>query len=194
MPGPLHRCGDGEGHVVGKLMIRLGAECGLRRGEIARVHSDDVVADSAGRSLIVRGKGDKQRVMPFGAPATRPCVIGWNMAVPYYAVTCRTTRSFWDRRAGGSVNVWCARWCTTGHGRPACLTSVRMRCATVRRPICVDGGADLRGGAGDARAFLLENYTTLYARLHRAAQEPLRTGLSAGMTTMWTLVNKLSKD
>lgn len=47
------------------LMIRLGAECGLRRGEIARVHSDDVVADSAGRSLIVRGKGDKQRIVPL---------------------------------------------------------------------------------------------------------------------------------
>ena len=48
-----------------KLMIRLGAECGLRCGEIARVHSDDVVADSAGRSLIVRGKGDKQRIVPL---------------------------------------------------------------------------------------------------------------------------------
>lgn len=48
-----------------KLMVRLGAECGLRRGEIARVHSDDVVADSAGHSLIVRGKGDKQRIMPL---------------------------------------------------------------------------------------------------------------------------------
>lgn len=48
-----------------KLMIRLGAECGLRRGEIARVHSDDVVADSAGYSLIVRGKGDKQRIVPL---------------------------------------------------------------------------------------------------------------------------------
>ena len=48
-----------------KLMIRLGAECGLRRGEIARVHSDDVVADSAGWSLIVRGKGDKQRIVPL---------------------------------------------------------------------------------------------------------------------------------
>lgn len=48
-----------------KLMVRLGAECGLRRGEIARVHSDDVVADSAGRSLIVRGKGDKQRIVPL---------------------------------------------------------------------------------------------------------------------------------
>ena len=48
-----------------RLMIRLGAECGLRRGEIARVHSDDVVADIAGRSLIVRGKGDKQRIVPL---------------------------------------------------------------------------------------------------------------------------------
>lgn len=48
-----------------KLMIRFGAECGLRRGEIARVHSDDVVADSAGHSLIVRGKGDKQRIVPL---------------------------------------------------------------------------------------------------------------------------------
>ena len=48
-----------------RLMIRLGAECGLRRGEIARVYSDDVVADSAGRSLIVRGKGDKQRIVPL---------------------------------------------------------------------------------------------------------------------------------
>lgn len=48
-----------------RLMIRLGAECGLRRGEIARGHSDDVVADNAGRSLIVRGKGDKQRIVPL---------------------------------------------------------------------------------------------------------------------------------
>ena len=48
-----------------RLMIRLGAECGLRRGEIARVHSDDVVADSGGRSLIVRGKGDKRRIVPL---------------------------------------------------------------------------------------------------------------------------------
>lgn len=48
-----------------RLMIRLGAECGLRRGEIAAVHSDDVVADSIGHSLIVRGKGDKQRIVPL---------------------------------------------------------------------------------------------------------------------------------
>lgn len=56
-----------------KLMIRLDAECGLRRGEIARVHSDDVVTDSAGRSLIVRGKGDKQRIVPL--PDDLACII-----------------------------------------------------------------------------------------------------------------------
>lgn len=56
-----------------KLMVRLGAECGLRRGEIARIHSDDVVADSAGRSLIVRGKGDKQRIVPL--PDDLACII-----------------------------------------------------------------------------------------------------------------------
>lgn len=56
-----------------RLMIRLGAECGLRRGEIAAVHSDDVVADSIGRSLIVRGKGDKQRIVPL--PDDLACII-----------------------------------------------------------------------------------------------------------------------
>ena len=56
-----------------RLMIRLGAECGLRRGEIALVHSDDVVADSAGRSLIVRGKGDKQRIVQL--PDDLACII-----------------------------------------------------------------------------------------------------------------------
>ena len=49
-----------------RLMILLAAECGLRRAEIAQVHSVDVVADSSGhRSLIVHGKGDKQRIVPL---------------------------------------------------------------------------------------------------------------------------------
>jgi integrase len=46
-------------------MIRLGAECGLRRAEIAQVNSRDVMDDLLGRSLIVHGKGDKQRIVPL---------------------------------------------------------------------------------------------------------------------------------
>ena len=45
-----------------RLMLRLGAECGLRRFEIAKVHSRDVMRDLVGWSLVVVGKGDKQRI------------------------------------------------------------------------------------------------------------------------------------
>lgn len=48
-----------------RLMARLGAEAGLRRAEIARVRTDDLTADLLGWSLIVRGKGNKQRVVPL---------------------------------------------------------------------------------------------------------------------------------
>lgn len=48
-----------------KNMIRLAAECGLRRGEIARVNSHDVTPDLLGYSLIVHGKGNKDRIVPL---------------------------------------------------------------------------------------------------------------------------------
>lgn len=48
-----------------RLMLRLGAECGLRRSEIATTSSADVLDDVGGRSLMVRGKGDKQRIVPL---------------------------------------------------------------------------------------------------------------------------------
>lgn len=41
-------------------MIRLGAECGLRRHEIAKAHADDV---EAGEWLHVIGKGGKHRIV-----------------------------------------------------------------------------------------------------------------------------------
>lgn len=47
------------------LMARLAAEAGLRRAEVAKVHADDLCADDLGWSLIVHGKGDKQRVVPI---------------------------------------------------------------------------------------------------------------------------------
>lgn len=48
-----------------RLMARLAGEAGLRRGEVAVVHSDDLIRDLHGWSLIVHGKGDKQRVVPL---------------------------------------------------------------------------------------------------------------------------------
>lgn len=48
-----------------RLILRLAAECGLRRGEIAVIHSDDMMDDLVGWSLLVHGKGGRQRIVPL---------------------------------------------------------------------------------------------------------------------------------
>ncbi|MDF1705077.1 MAG: tyrosine-type recombinase/integrase [Aeromicrobium sp.] len=54
-----------RGDVRTRLMVRLAAECGLRRAEVAGLHSDDLVEDMAGWTLRVRGKGGKVRDVPL---------------------------------------------------------------------------------------------------------------------------------
>jgi site-specific recombinase XerD len=54
------------------LMIRLAGQAGLRRAEVACLHRDDLLAGLDGPSLIVHGKGARQRVIPITAElATR---------------------------------------------------------------------------------------------------------------------------
>lgn len=48
-----------------RLILRLAAECGLRRGEIAQIHSDDIMDDLLGWSIYVHGKGGKKRIVPL---------------------------------------------------------------------------------------------------------------------------------
>ena len=48
------------------MMLRLAAEDGLRRGEVAKVHTDDVGWSAAGLpQLQVHGKGGKVRIIPI---------------------------------------------------------------------------------------------------------------------------------
>jgi integrase/recombinase XerC len=48
-----------------RLAIMLAGYCGLRRGEIVRVHSDHIVEDGDGWSLRVVGKGGHVRYVPL---------------------------------------------------------------------------------------------------------------------------------
>jgi len=49
------------------LMVRMAAECGLRRAEVAQIHTRDVITGSkrGEYSLVVHGKGGKERVVPL---------------------------------------------------------------------------------------------------------------------------------
>jgi site-specific recombinase XerD len=62
------------------LMARLACEAGLRRAEVACVHTDDLVDSINGHELIVHGKGGKQRVLPITATLAagiiRACPLG----------------------------------------------------------------------------------------------------------------------
>lgn len=48
-----------------RLMLRLAASCGLRRAEVAQVHTRDIVRDAIGYSILVRGKGGRARTVPL---------------------------------------------------------------------------------------------------------------------------------
>ena len=47
------------------VILRLASEAGLRRGEISRVHVDDLSRDLLGWTLLVHGKGGKRRWVPL---------------------------------------------------------------------------------------------------------------------------------
>ena len=67
------------------LMVSLAAHLGLRRGEIARIHADDLFEDLTGWSLIVHGKGGKDRTVPIGGEildALRARGPGWAFPSP----------------------------------------------------------------------------------------------------------------
>jgi integrase len=56
----LDQAGEAE-----QLMLVLACELGMRRAEVAQVHTRDVVDDLAGASLVVHGKGGRQRMVPL---------------------------------------------------------------------------------------------------------------------------------
>lgn len=53
---------SGDARVT--LMVELAGWCGLRRAEIAQVHRDDLSEDAGGWTLLVHGKGGRERIVP----------------------------------------------------------------------------------------------------------------------------------
>ncbi|MBX9919012.1 MAG: tyrosine-type recombinase/integrase [Mycolicibacterium frederiksbergense] len=70
-----------------RLMLRLAAEGGLRRAEVAQVSTSDLSFGLSGAQLLVHGKGNKKRVIPItdelaeliaaGAPGHTPALAAF---------------------------------------------------------------------------------------------------------------------
>jgi integrase/recombinase XerC len=64
-PETVYRAALGAATPRERLMLRLAAEHGLRRGEVALVHSRDLEPDLDAWALLVHGKGGKERLVPL---------------------------------------------------------------------------------------------------------------------------------
>lgn len=65
VPAPVYHDAVRKADQRTALMMRLAHDAGLRRAEIAVVHSDDVREDLLGWSLLVHGKGNRLRLVPL---------------------------------------------------------------------------------------------------------------------------------
>lgn len=89
-------------HVRNRAMLELLYATGVRVGELARLDVDDVLFDD--RLLRVLGKGEKERMVPFGIPA-RDAVREWaRRGRPLLAIPSSGPALFLGRR-GRRVDV-----------------------------------------------------------------------------------------
>lgn len=101
-----------------RLMLRLAAELGLRRGEIAHLHSTDLRRDPGGWVLAVHGKGGVQRTVPVSAGLARDIRLrgpGW---------------IFPSQRGGHVTPAWVGTLCSTALGPKATVHGLRHRFAS----------------------------------------------------------------
>lgn len=67
IPEPALQAALAQANSRCRLILRLAHEAGLRRGEIAVVHLNDLRLESGGWALLVHGKGGKERVVPLNS-------------------------------------------------------------------------------------------------------------------------------
>jgi integrase len=65
VPEPIYEAAMRKADERTTLIMRMAHDAGLRRSEIAQGHSDDLRPDLIGWSLLVHGKGRKQRIVPL---------------------------------------------------------------------------------------------------------------------------------
>ena len=131
---------DGKRHAVelrDAAMLELLYATGMRVGELTGLDVGDVAFSN--RTAKVTGKGDKQRVIPFGLRPPVRWNDGWRTDDRVWRMAGRAARCSSARAAGASTSGSCGGRCTNTRMTPACPTSARTRCGTAPRRTCSTG-------------------------------------------------------
>ena len=122
-----------------QLIVELLYASGIRVSELCGLDIDDV--DTSRRLLRVLGKGNKQRTVPFGAPAQAALAAWLSDGRPALATAIRVRRFCWARGGGGWTRGRPAPSCTR-RSRPSTAhpTSARTACGTAPPRICSRAG------------------------------------------------------
>lgn len=157
-------------------MLEVLYATGIRVAELVSMDLGSV--HYGNRTIIVTGKGDKQRVVPFGVPAQHALEQWTEQGRPCLMTPRSGNALFMARGARASTSVWSAASCTARRRALACPTSRRTPCGTARPRICSTGSGPARG-AGDAGAFLTGDDAALHTCVDRAAQIAVQAGVPA---------------
>jgi integrase/recombinase XerD len=138
-----HPQGEGALALRDRAMLEVAYASGLRVSELIGLQRANV--DLSGRALTVTGKGDKQRLVPFGRSAARTLVAWLERGRPQLAPHARHDHVFVNARGGPLSRMgW---WkILRAHARGAGITA-RVHPHALRHSFAthlLEGGADLR--------------------------------------------------
>jgi len=136
---------EGQGALAlrDRALLELAYACGLRVSELVGLERANV--DLTGRLLTVTGKGDKQRLVPFGRCAAAALDEWLERGRPQLTARVRHDRVFCNARGGplGRMGWWKI---LGGHARRAGLAA-HVHPHALRHSFAthlLEGGADLR--------------------------------------------------
>ena len=147
------------------LMLRLAAEAGLRRAEVAQVHTRDL-RYSPDAQLLVHGKGNRERIVPVTSLLAARIAAG---AAGHTLGSPSTGWLFPSERGGGHIGApWVGMLCSAALGPDTTLHQLRHMFASK----AYRGTRNLRavqGLLGHANVAITERYTACDDEERRAA-------------------------
>jgi integrase/recombinase XerD len=137
-------CGDGAGQLRDRALLELLYSTGARISEAVGLDLDDI--DSRERTVILDGKGGKQRLVPIGRPALEALDAYLVRARPALAAHGRGTPAVFLNVRGGRLSRQSA-WQTLKVAADRAGISASVSPHTLRHSFAthlLEGGADVR--------------------------------------------------